>query len=219
MDGSHARRFILMSIGLCATTGAAAQATERWEVGVRAGIVVANGEPANDITYGGLVLKYALSPDTLVGLSIDRQEFDFERPWALLGLQQDTVAAPEDIDSKATATLFRAFYERRYGAPAGRWRWYWNVGLGFAKPEVPTVSGPVAGGGTFVIRTEPGTEWVPSVGAGLLWQLSTRASVDLGATIDHHIADWKVTDTVSGRTAKVKSYTAGGLQIGLSVRF
>ena len=44
---------------------------ETFEVGVRLGISAADGEPANDIPWGGLYGRYRLNESWLVVLSLD----------------------------------------------------------------------------------------------------------------------------------------------------
>lgn len=217
----NSRRMFSTVAALSASLAAAnhAQAAGEWEVGARAGIAISGGTPANDITHTGIFGSYALSADDRVGLSIDSLEYDFERPWAVVGVQQDTATTPKIIDSKVKSTLVSAFYERHYGVRTQTWNWHWRAGLGFAKPKAPSVSGPATGGGTFTMVMDGGTEAVLSAGAGVRYNFSPSVSFDLAGTVKHHRAKWKITDTVSGRTGTVKSYSSGGIEAGFVVRF
>ncbi|MBL8343843.1 MAG: hypothetical protein JNN03_00220 [Rubrivivax sp.] len=206
-----------LSVALAATTQA--HAAEQWGIGTRAGIAISGGKPANDIEHTGLFGTYALSPGSRVGISADWLVYDFEGPWAVVGVQQDTAITPKIIDAKVKSTLVSAFYEQNYGARTERWNWNWRAGLGFAKPKAPNVSGPATGGGTFTMSTDAGTETVLSGGASVRYNVSPSVSFDLGGTLRHHRAKWKITDTVSGRTGTVKSYSSIGVEAGLGIRF
>lgn len=206
-----------LSANLVAITHA--NAAEPWEVGARTGISISGGKPANDITHTGIFATYGLSGVDRIGVSVDNLEYDFERPWALVGLQQDTAISSKTIDAKVKSTLVSAFYERRFGVSTETWNWNLRAGLGFAKPKAPSVSGPATGGGTFTIVTNAGTEVVLLGGAGVRYNFSRHVSVDLAGTLKHHRAKWNVLDTVSGRTATVKSYSSAGVEAGIVIRF
>lgn len=207
----------LLTMSMPATQALAADGD--WQIGVRSGILLSGGKPANDITYIGLSGKKRLSDNAYLGASIDQLTFDFERPWQVLGIAQDKTTKPKDIDAKARSTLFRVFYERDYGKPDESWNPYWNAGLGIASVKVDNATGPVTGGGIFNITTDAGTEIVPTLGAGVRYNITRQFAADLGLGLNYHLADWKVRDSVSGRTASVKSYLTYGLQVGLLYRF
>lgn len=190
-----------------------------WELAGRGGISVSDGVPANDFLGFGLAAKYRLSDSNAIGLSIDSLEYDFERPWQVVGVEQDKTARPKDIDAKATTTLVSLFYERAYGRPMGRWNAYWTAGLGLASPDVKSATGPAVGGGTFDITTDAGTEFVPSLGGGVRLNVARNVSSELGLSAYQHLADWKVTDRNSGRSGAVDDYTRFGLHLGVSYRF
>lgn len=216
---NHLNRTAVAALAAALGSSAAAAAGGQWEFGARAGISISGGKPANDLTHSGVKLTYQLGENSHVGLSIDALEYDFERPWRVLGLEQNKTITPKDIDAKTSSTLVRVFYERRVGTAASAWSWSWNAGLGFASPKPDTVSGPVVGGTSFNIVTDGGTEVVPSIGLGLRYRLTSALSADLGATLGHHLGKWKLRDTVSGRTGTVKGYSTFGLQLGLSYQF
>lgn len=203
--------------GLLATNCAAADPA--WELGGRGGISISDGVPANDFLGFGLAAKYRLSDSNAIGLSIDSLEYDFERPWQVVGVEQDKTARPKDIDAKATTTLLSFFYERSYGRPADRWNAYWTAGLGLASPDVKGATGPAVGGGAFDISTDAGTEVVPSLGGGVRLNFARTFSGELGLSAYRHLADWKVTDRNSGRSGTVDDYTRFGLHLGVSYRF
>jgi hypothetical protein len=213
------------AVFLPALASAQLKPDQRMEIGLRSGVLVGSGKPANDLPVNGLKALYRLDADNAVGLSIDRLRFDFERPQSLLGIAQDKTLAPKDIDAKARSTVFSVFYERRYSIGErpwygdNPWRWSWNVGLGIARPDVDSASGPAVGGGRFVVYTDAGGEIVPSVGLGLRYALTSYLDAEAGLSLSRHIAKWRVTDAVSGRSAEVRSYTTTGLSLGLGYRF
>jgi len=190
---------------------------ERWEVGARFNVVTAGGEPANDIMSAGLFGRYRLNDRWLLGFGVDQSEYDFERPWATLGLRQDT--SVEVIDASTSATALSVWAEREYARPGKRLRWFWSGGLGFTSPDVDDVSGPIEGGGIFNITTDPGSEVIVSGTGGLRLPFAKRWLFDFQVRVDHHLADWEVTDTVSGLTTTLDDYTGLGGSLALSFRF
>ena len=185
---------------------------ERWEVGLRGIVVTAGGEPANDIMGPGLWGSMRLGDGPWSAeLSVDLFEHDFERPWQVLGLQQDE--ALDTIDTTVESMVVTGWLRRDLG------RWFWAAGLGLASPDADDVSGPLQGGGTFDIATDAGSEIVVSAAAGLRLRLGGRFTLRGALRADHHLADWEVTDRVSGRTATVDDYTGYGIDLGLGMRF
>ena len=187
------------------------------EFGVRSVMVTAGGEPANDIMGFGLYGRFAAGEKWLVGVALDRAEFDFERPAKALGLEQDP--ALEAIDATAESLALSAWVERPFASSSGRWIWNWTAGLGFAAPDVEDVQGPLAGGGTFDITTDAGTEIIVSITGGVRRLMGEHWALDLGLRVDHHFAEWEVQDRVSGRTTTLDSYTGIGGHFGLAFRF
>lgn len=192
-------------------------AAEPVEAGVRAIMVTAGGEPANDITSAGLYGRFGVGGPWLVGVALDRASFDFERPAKTLGLEQEP--SLEVIDAKAEAVSLSAWIERATPTASGRWIWNWTAGLGVAAPDVEDAQGPLEGGGSFDITTDAGTEIIASVTGGVRRLLGERWALDFGLRVDHHIAEWEVQDRVSGRTTTLDSYTGLGGQLGLTYRF
>lgn len=194
-------------------------AEPQWELGVRSGISVSDGIPANDYLGFGIVGKFRLHEGQHVGVALDSLEYDFERPWRVVGVEQDKTVKPKDIDAKATSTLVTLFYERSYGQATDRWNWYWTAGLGAASPDIDGATGPAVGGGTFDISTDAGTELVPGLGGGVRLNFARNFSAGLDLNASYHVADWTVTDRSSGRSGTVDDYTRFGLQLGVGYRF
>ncbi len=204
----------------CAVLSAGALAEDSpWSLGLRAGMSTADGEPSNDAITMGLALRYRLDEGVNAGVALERMQYDFERPWRIVGVEQDKTIAPDDIDADATSTGLSVFYERMYGGPAQRWVPYWSAALGVHSPDADPATGPAVGGGTFDMRTDPGTEIVPGARGGYQLNFGPSWSADASVSVNYHIADWKVEDRQSGNTGKVGNYTHYGLQLGMVYRF
>lgn len=189
----------------------------RFELGARAGILLGDGKPANDIEVTGLNLRWRRDEQWSLQFGVQRRVFDAERPASWLGLRQDP--GVEAIDAKAKATAVSVGLRRDHGGSGSKWGWFWNVDLGSAKPNVPTVSGPLDGGGTFEVSTRAKREWIVGAGAGVRYQFASGWAGEAGLQAEHHQANWRVSDAVSGRSAKVGAYQAAGLWLGLAVAF
>ncbi len=185
-----------------------------FEIGPRSMLVTAGGEPANDMMAVGVYGRYRLQRQWWIGFAVDSLGGDFERPYALVGL-----TAPEEIDSSVDAVVLSAWIERTYGGQDGKLGWFWSAGLGFASPDVDDVSGSTSAGGTFDITTDAGSETLLSLAGGLRRTLGGRWHLEAGLRVDHHFADWRIADRVSGATGSVDDYTARGVHVGVTYRF
>lgn len=191
-----------------------------FDAGVRGLLTASDGEPANDIPGYGLFGRYRISrlnDRWALALAVDLLEYDFEQPARLLGLQQSRAIEP--VDTVAEATILSAWIERDYTRPAGRMTWFWALGLGLASIDVPPASGPLAGGGSFDIRTEADTEMLALASAGFRRALGGRAFLEFALRLDQHFADWQFTDRVSGARGSVGDYLAYGGHLGLGFSF
>ena len=192
-------------------------ASRRFDLGLRYAMLVAGGEPANDMPYVGVVFRYAVSEHWRIGAAVDKVEFDFEAPAVYFGLQQDP--SVPTIDSKIKGQQFSVWVDREYGKAPTRLRWFWSGGLGFTAPSASDASGPLEGGGSFDIQTDVGTEIIPTFAGGARWILGERWVFELAGRLDYHFADWTLRDQVSGTTATVGGYLAYGAQVSVAVRF
>ncbi len=216
---TETKRIVLLALlALAATTTLAAQTpAPRFDVGVRPIVVTAGGEPANDIISFGVFGRYRLTPNVLLGVGIDQAEYDFERPWQVLGLEQDPTV--HTIDAPTTSTVFSVWAEREHGHDTSPWRFFWGGGVGFSSPEVDDVEGPLADGGEFALTTDPGTEVIGSIFTGVRRSLGSHFGAEFALRADHHFADWTVTDSVSGTIGSTGNYTGLGGHLGLYFRF
>ena len=200
-------RWILPLLGLGGGE-VAAQDDTKVEIGPRLLMVTAGGVPTNDMAGYGVFGSYRWKPRWRLGFALDWVGGDFEVPNEVV-----QISTPEVVDSTVESLVVSAWVERTYG------RWFWTAGLGFAAPDVDDLSGPTAGGGTFDLTTDAGSETIVSGTGGLRWSWGRRLSAEIALRVDHHLAGWTVRDRVSGRTGTIGSYTAYGVHAGLGWRF
>lgn len=197
--------------------GHAMAADGDFDLGLRAVVVGAGGEPANDMMGYGLVGRYHLSDHWMLGLSVESLSFDYERPYELVGIVGDPAAG--EIDSTTESLSFNAWIERVYLRPSGRFEWFWTTGLGWASLDADDITGPTADGGTYNIATDIGTEIILSASAGMRLLLKDRWYLEVALRGDQHFADWAILDRVSGATGSVEDYFAWGANLGVGFRF
>ena len=194
-----------------------AEEARRVDVGVRAEVTAANGEPANDIPGFGLFAHYRLNERWSLGFGVDILEFDYEEPAKIVGISQDPNLEP--VDALAESTTVAAWLERTFGAIEARTVWFVAGGLAAASVDVPDVTGPRLGGGTFNISTEVDIEVIVSLIGGVRRRFGENWYVEFALRADEHFADWTSTDRVSGATASIDDYTAYGGYLGFGFRF
>ncbi len=180
-------------------------------------MLLSSGKPANDIEVTGIQVRWPLNRQWSIQAAAQSLVFDFERPAAQLGVQQDP--GVKAVDAKAKSTLVSLGLRSDHPWAGSNWGWFWSVDLGTGSVKVPTVSGPVAGGGTFNVSTSAKREWVLGAGSGVRWQFHRHAAAELGLQLNHHQANWTVTDSVSGRSGKIGAYQAYGLWVGVLGQF
>jgi hypothetical protein len=199
-------------------TPALAEDERLWDAGLRLNIIGGSGKPTNDVLGFGVVGRYRLSERWTVGVGVDvSEEFDIERTAGLVGLVQDPEAPV--IDSKGSSAAVSAWVERRYGADERRLQWFWTAGVGINAVDVEDQAGPLAGGGTFDVSIDAGTELVASASLGLRVRLGQRFLFEPALRLDQHFADWNVTDRVSGATASIDDYLLRGVHLAFAYRF
>jgi len=187
------------------------------EVGVRANVLLGDGVPANDILGLGVIGRYRLSDGWFIGFGLDRYEYDFERPWRLIGIEQDPDVST--IDAPADSTVFSGSLGRLYKETDHGFDWFWTLGVGYSSPNVDDVSGPTDDGGTFELTFDVGNEFHLMASLGSSYNFSSSWSATLAARLEHHFMDVLITDQVSGNTAKVDSQTPIGIYLSLNHRF
>jgi hypothetical protein len=209
-------RFALLAT-LIATAGPAYPQELRIDLGVSLAIDAADGTPANDIPGAGVVGRYTLDDQWAVGVSVNRTEYDYEAPAAIVGIVQDPTM--EVIDALAEATTVRAWIERSLTDAGRPMRFFLGAGVGAAFTDVPDVTGPRADGGTFDIRTEVDTEIIATVIGGARRMFGERWSGEVAVRAEQHFADWRSTDRVSGAQGRIDDYLTWGIQFTLACRW
>lgn len=187
------------------------------ELGLQGKIGVADGEPANDIMASGLFARYRLNDSWAIGVALDRAEYDFERPWKVIGVEQSH--AQDAVDATVKSTQYSVWLQREWSPTDASWRWFGRIGLGTASPAIGRITGPTESGGTFDIRTDAKRENIVSAVAGFDAEWSEQWAWEIAFRADHHLADWKVADHVSGNQASVRDYTVIGLHAAIIFKF
>lgn len=204
-------RFGLMLMASAAFTISAHAQEQSWprDIGIRAGISAADGEPANDIPSAGLIARFALDERWRIGAALDRAEYDVEEPAKLAGIVQSPVLGP--IDALAEATTLSVWAERTLTNPARATTLFAGMGLGAAFIDVPDATGPRADGGVFDIHTDASTEILVFLLGGVRHQFGDRWYAEAALRADQHFADWVFVDRVSGARGTVDDYLTWGV--------
>ena len=204
-------------LAMVMVAGTAYAQDSKYEVGLRANVLLGDGVPANDILGYGVIGRYRLNNGWFIGAGIDTYAFDYERPWRILGLEQDPDVST--IDASADSTVFSGSIGRLYNETDHGFDWFWTLGLGFASPNVDDVTGPTDTGGTFDITTDAGSEIHLMATLGSSYNFSDSWSASFSARLEHHFMDVLITDSVSGSTAQIDSQSPIGAYLSLNYRF
>ena len=189
----------------------------RYEVGLRANVLLGDGVPANDILGLGVIGRYRLNDGWFIGAGLDLYDYDFERPWRVVGLEQDPNV--DTIDAPADNTVLSGSIGRLYNETDHGFDWFWTLGIGLASPNVDDVAGPTDVGGTFDLTFDVGSEIHLMATLGSSYNFSESWSASFAARVEHHFMDVLITDRISGNTAKVDSQSPVGAFISLNYRF
>ena len=189
----------------------------RIDLGLSLAIDAADGTPANDIPGAGVLGRYTLNDQWAIGVAVNRTEYDYEEPAAIVGIVQDPTM--EVIDALAAATTVRVWIERSLTDARRPMLFFLGAGVGAAFTDVPDVTGPRADGGTFDIRTEVDTEIIATVIGGARRTFGERWSGEVAVRAEQHFADWRSTDRVSGAQASIDDYLTWGIQFTLAYRW
>jgi len=214
--------FILMMIiviGICgvATISCAQDLyDQKFQIGVRGGTFLGDGEPTNDLPAVGIYGRYNWSEKWHLGLSLDYLSGDFERPYEILGIVAD------ELDSDLTNIIISIWAEREFvpgGKKLQKLRPYIAGGFGIGLVDFDDLKGPVSGGGQFDITTDGGTEYIPALAVGLRYLFGQRWEAEIAGRYSYHFADWEVEDRVSGKSDSIDNYSTWGFYFGLGFRF
>jgi hypothetical protein len=204
----------LVLIGSAVLLAMPSRAQERSsDIGIRAGISAADGEPANDIPSAGLIAHFAFDERWRLGAALDRSEYDVEQPAKLAGIAQSP--AVEAIDALAEATTLSVWGERTLTNPARATSMFVGAGVGAAFVDVPDVDGPRAGGGRFDVHTEVSTELVVSLLGGVRHEFGEHWHAEAALRVEQHFADWTFADRLSGARGSIDDYLAWGAYVAV----
>ena len=212
--------FILMMIiviGICgvATISCAQDLyDQKFQIGVRGGTFLGDGEPTNDLPAVGIYGRYNWSEKWHLGLSLDYLSGDFERPYKILGINSTT-----EIDSDMTNIIISIWGEREFSLKSQKLKPYIAGGIGIGLVDVDDVSGNVPGGSQFDIKTDGGTEYIPALAVGLRYLFGQRWEAEIAGRYSYHFADWEMKDRVSGKSDSIDNYSTWGFYFGLGFRF
>jgi hypothetical protein len=209
----HVRRSAPIAMLLAASTPAFAD--ERGlEAGVRLITLLGHGVPANDMPGFGVIGRWHWRPAWQLGVAVDQLTFDYERPYAVLG-----IASTMEIDASNDLTRFSAWLERRYDAHDAGWSFFWLAGAGYATVGTETVTGFTPSGARWEIETEASDELHVLGSTGVRRHFGPRLSVELALHLEQHGSDYRVRDRVSGSSATIGSHGVWGASIAMSHRF
>lgn len=211
-----AKALFVLSLFFC--TSAAFSEEGDMSIGTHANIVLTYGTPSNDVPGVGLILTYQLKDAWFVDIEYIQSEADYERPWQTLGIQQDE-STVSTVDAVYSSSVLMVHMGKNIKGGSANYDWYWSAGLGFNSVSVDDAQGPVLGGGNFNITTDAGTETLIGFKVGMKYHLSNNWDMHYALRLDHHIADWTVTDTVSSATGKIDDYALHGFLIGVERNF
>ncbi|MCH9004353.1 MAG: hypothetical protein IH838_03585 [Proteobacteria bacterium] len=189
----------------------------RYEVGLRANVLLGDGVPANDILGLGVIGRLNLRDGWFAGVALDRYNYDFERPSLIVGIPQDPGVSV--IDASASNTVLSGFVGRHYGDSSQGFDWFLTAGLGVGFPDVDDTSGPTASGGTFDLTFDAKTEIQLMGTLGTSYHFTPIWSVTFAARVEHHFMDIRITDRISGSTGKVDSQSPVGAYLSINYSF
>jgi len=217
MTRININRIVAAFTALVLMTGVSQAEDSKIEMGLRANVLLGDGVPANDILGLGVIGRYRLDNGWFIGAGIDAYEFDFERPWKIVGLVQDPDVPT--IDASADSTVFNGSIGRLYNETDHGFDWFWTLGLGFSSINVDDVVGPTDTGGTFDIIFDAANEIHLMATVGSSYNFSAKWSTSFAARVEHHFMDVLITDRVSGNTAKLDSQSPIGAYLSLNYKF
>jgi len=206
---------IFLTLVLAAGIGQADES--KYELGLRGNVLLGDSVPANDILGAGVIARYSLNNGWFIGAGFDAYEYDFERPWKVMGLRQDPNV--DVIDASADNSVLSGSFGRLYNKTDRGFDWFWTLGVGFASPGVDDVAGLTDTGESFDLMFDVGDEIHLMASLGTSYNFSASWSASFTARVEHHFMDVLVTDRISGNTAKIDSQSPIGASISLNFRF
>ncbi len=217
MTRININRILAVFTTLVLMTGLSQAEDSKFEIGLRGNVLLGDGVPANDILGLGVIGRYRLNNGWFIGAGLDTYNYDYERPWKIVGLRQDPNVAT--IDASADNTVLSGSLGRLYNETDHGFDWFWTLGLGFGSANVDDVAGPTDTGGTFDMTFDVGSEIHVMATLGSSYNFSENWSTSFTARVEHHFMDVLITDRVSGNIAKIDSQSPLGAYLSLNYRF
>lgn len=193
---------------------AADNEADRYQMGIRSGISLGDGEPSNDMPTYGLFGRYRINDQWLFGVGLDYTTYDFEDPASLLHLQTDKV-----YDASISQYVISAWGEREFDTGADWIVPFVFAGIGIGVGNDDTITGNRQYGGQFSIYADPGTEIIPGLGIGARFPVAGSVFIETAARFDYHFADWEVRDNISGSSSAIDDYSTFGGYLALVYTF
>lgn len=193
---------------------AAENEADRYQMGIRGGISLGDGEPSNDMPTYGLFGRYRINDQWLLGIGIDYSTYDFEDPANLLHLSTDKV-----YDASISQYIVSAWGEREFHTGADWIVPFVFAGIGIGVGNDDTITGNRQYGGQFSIYADPGTEVIPGIGIGARFPVADSMFIETAARFDYHFADWDVRDNISGVSSTIDDYSTFGGYLALVYTF
>ena len=220
--------FLLLTMALSPLPATAVE--DGYSVGLRAVAQFGDGKPGNDSLGGEFYIRNAQTEDLAVDVYYGMRLFDFELPAErVLGLSTrdfDASGNTLNIDSGADFHVLGARTEWSWQPLASKkTSLFGSVGVGLAYVSYTGVSGDLDNGGVYQVHDGNGWEIVPSLGAGIRYDLTKRFRVELGLQDDYHFSgiDVSATTTVNGEeerlNRRIGNYNELGVFLGLQYRW
>ena len=218
---------VLCAVALSVASAAACE--DRFSGGVRGGVQLGNGKPGNDAPGGEIYLRTAWTRNTSLDLYYGLRMLDFELPATrVLGLKtndRDASGEEADTDSSAQFHVVGARVERSWRPFAnGRTSFFGSAALGLAYFKFSGVGGDLVDGGRYRVQSGSGWEVVPSLAAGIRYDVSSHLRLELGVQDDYHFSKVSVsgTTTINGKnqtlSRDIGNYNEIGFFFGVQLK-
>ncbi len=182
-------------------------------IGLQAGnLFQVNDAPIDSMPLVSLYVGRQLSQSLSAVLSLDSFVFDIENTGERLSIPTVGETSAEGRTTFLTPSLNYIF--GRIGSPLQP---YIRAGVGIGFTDFDNEDDSQNENGTpYDIRTNSGedVEFMPTVSAGIRYDIKSGWFLDAGARFDYHINNWKIEDRVSGRALRIDNFSAMGAYIG-----
>ncbi len=211
-------RYLFVLLGSLAIFGSPQSGDEhRFDIGLHLKVGLGDGVPANDIVGYGLTSAFVVGEDWRIRFTVDQvDEFDFERPWKVVGLVQH----PDDpvVDSLGSMTTLSMNASKIF-KKGETLEWTLGGGLGVAVMAIDDATGFTTDDSFFVMHTETGKDMILSLVGAMRINFAANWAFDFTLSLDRHFADWQVLDRVSQATGTVDDFSVQTFKVGVAYRY